>query len=440
MTQIRTSPQSKLAAALLLAPALFGSPQHVAEGDGARVTTLWRSERGLDRYAKEGLRIAGAVLKGLESRGADAPVVDVSVAESSQALRWLEDPKAKVRDQKARRKRRRAAAEAEAAGEEAPDGADAEAALESAQQLLVIPAPEGAASKGSVVAVVPKIHDRVMYGTGLPPATQWALALETARGAAPEGDVLGLALGGMQDAGFAHSLEAEPFTSTGLMEYQQQLRAAKLEGAGSEPLASYEFPARRTYDPMGAIAAPAGLVARHYEAAGLSTEQVLDLEPQWFVEAGSVGKHGYGWQAVATRRADALALSVTPLTSEPFTLKTSMVLFSNDLQVPAQADFVFGDVNGERYLLVCNTREGIYFFKRPSRDAAYEPIAEKKEVSIPPGRPVEVEIVWKDHSLVATVGGVELAAIVLPDDAMTGLFGFGCHAGSTVLFSELKFE
>ncbi len=434
MTQIRTSHHSKLAAALLLAPALLGSPQHVAEGDGARVTTLWRSERALDRYAKEGLAIATGVLKGVESREADAPVISVRVAENSMALRWLEDPGAKKREQKARRKRRRTE------NEESPEGATSEPEAASVQQLLVLPASADDPSEGAVVAVVPKIHDRVMFGTGLPPGTQWGIALEAARAAAPDGDILGLASAGMQSAGFAHALEADPFTSSGLMEYQRELRAARSEGRDPASLAVYDFPARRTFDPSGPIVAPFQLVAQHTRAAGLSTDQVMELKPEWFVEAGSVGKHAYGWQSVASRRADALALSTTPLTSEPFTLKTSMVLFSNDLQTPAQADFVFGDVDGERYLLVCNTREGIYFFKRPGRGEPYESVAEQKEIAIPPGRPVEVQIVWQDNTLAATVGGVEMAAIVLPDDAMKGLFGFGCHAGSTVLFGHFDFK
>ena len=101
---------------------------------------------------------------------------------------------------------------------------------------------------------------------------------------------------------------------------------------------------------------------------------------------------------------------------------------------------MLGDRAGDRYLLICNTREGVYLFHRAGPDAAYEAIAEAKEIIPPAGRPVEVKTLWKDHTLVIKVGGVELAGIVLPEDAMAGSYGFGAHAGSTVMFGEVVLD
>ena len=159
----RPTRTSLLGTALLLAPTLVSSPQHVAEGDGARVTALWRSERGLDRYAKAGLKVASAVLEGMGERAADAPLVTVGIAESSTELRYLEDPSAKKKDQAARRKLKRARRKALEAQGSVATGEVVEMPDEpvgSTENLWVVPGllkenPDESTVGGAVVAMLP---------------------------------------------------------------------------------------------------------------------------------------------------------------------------------------------------------------------------------------------------------------------------------------------
>ncbi|MFT7077347.1 MAG: hypothetical protein ACJA0P_003370 [Planctomycetota bacterium] len=448
MTHIKTPRGlARFLPALMVAPVLLVGPQHVAESEGARVTALWRSERALDQYAREGLTIVEGVRGAMASRAADSdstatvPEVSLGMAESPLDLRWLGDPSKKAIDLKQRRKRRRAGLEVDEEAADAP------------AQPLVLPSVDGLEGVGPVVAIAPRVNDRVMFGTGMPPTTRWNLALEASRiaGGADE-DILGLALAGMGAAKFGRSLEKEPFTSTALFTLQSELLGLgeELRAGRLEELAARGLDAMRMFDPVVPTVAPVGLVARHVVEEGLSVADLLSLSPEWKMESGAVGSRRFGadpfganplgWHAVATRKSDALVLSADPLSGESFTLTTSLLVVSNDLKTPAQADIVLGDRDGDRYLIVFNSQQGIYAFKRPGRDMPYETIAEKKEVVIPVGRPVEVKVLWRDHTLVITVGGFELAGIVLPDDAMAGSYGFGAHAGSSVLFSSLKFE
>ncbi|QDV07074.1 hypothetical protein Poly30_25930 [Planctomycetes bacterium Poly30] len=435
----------------VLVPILLGGPQHVAEGEGARVTALWRSEKALDQYAQEGLRIVQGVMAAVraESREEEAlasasdpvSVLSLGLAESPLDLRWLEHPELKADDVKRRRRRRRAGLD--------DDDDGGEGGSEGPGQPLVVPSIPGLDSVGAVVAVAPRIHDRVMFGTGLPPSTRAALALEAARALlAGEGEVpadfLGPAIAGLNAAKFGRTLEQEPFASSALADLQNELRGLPEEGGvRAEHLksrGSEVFPKERFFDPYAPSVAPTSLVARHAAATGMSVNDVLALRPAWVMEAGAVGTHPFGWQTVATRRTDALVLSAEPLSGESFTLTTTVVLFANDMEVAAQADLVLGDRQGDRYLLVCNTREGVYVFHRAGPEAPYEAIAEAKEIVPPAGRPIEVKALWKDQTLVITVGGVEMAGIVLPADAMVGGYGFGAHAGSTVMFSEIVLD
>ncbi len=429
-----------LAPAAALPPVTAGD-EHVAEGKGVRVTALWRSERALDQYAQEGLRIVQGVVEGSKRELGEGEVLSLGLAASSQALRRLQTPEESAGNPKRRRRRKRAA-EGQSDGEASSD-------TELSGVPIVVSGLDWVLGGQPVVAVAPKIHDRVMFGTGLPPVTRWALALEAAHLCEPEGDLLGLAFTGMTQAGFAKGLVDEPYLATGLRALQLDLRAIHDLSSDDGAADQASFLARqaalpneriRTMDRVGPFAATASQLAKHCVSSGWDVPQILALEPQWLVESGAVGSHGFGWQAVATRRADAVALSVEPRTSEPFTLRTSVVALSNDIKVPAQADLILGDNDGHRYQLVCNTREGIYLFHRAGPEEPYEAVADRKETVIPTGRPVEVVVVWRDHTLVITVGGVELAGIVLPEDAMAGHFGFGAHAGSTVMFSELKFD
>lgn len=448
MTQINTSRRGTRAALLvaLIGAAPLGahpaelSSEHVAESERARVTTLWRSERALDQYATEGLRIVDAVCaavpaaEGNPSEGkAPEKRIHVGVAENCFELRWLEDPTLKKKDVRRRRRQRKAGETGEDVGPGAPE------------QPLMIAGMEALDPAGPVVAVAPKIHDRVMFGTGLPPTTRWTVALQTAF-ALGAVDPLGAAYAGLKDASFgADEALLDPFIGSGWMDLKERLLAAgdsqDLQSAALSGLsAACVPPARLVFDSTIATEASVELVARHVLASGMGPADVLAAEPQWSIEGGAIGRHPFGWHAVATRRVDALALSTVPRTSESFTLRTTFVALSNDLQVPAQADIVLGDKDGDRYLIICNTKEGVYVFRRPGPGEAYEAVAEKKELIIPPGRPVEILVTWKDGRLLITVGGTQLPVIILPEDAMAGSYGFGAHTGSTVMFTDLNFE
>ncbi|MFT7170415.1 MAG: hypothetical protein ACI80K_003564, partial [Paracoccaceae bacterium] len=138
MTHIKTPRGlARFLPALMVAPVLLVGPQHVAESEGARVTALWRSERALDQYAREGLTIVEGVRGAMASRAADSdstatvPEVSLGMAESPLDLRWLGDPSKKAIDLKQRRKRRRAGLEVDEEAADAP------------AQPLVLPSVDG---------------------------------------------------------------------------------------------------------------------------------------------------------------------------------------------------------------------------------------------------------------------------------------------------------
>ena len=90
----------------------------------------------------------------------------------------------------------------------------------------------------------------------------------------------------------------------------------------------------------------------------------------------------------------------------------------------------------ERFLLACNSVEGIYLFRRRSDGSGYDALSERKDVRVPVGQRLQVRIDVDQDRINITVGGVALDPVRVADRPLSGVFGLGAHVGSTALFKE----
>lgn len=415
---------------------------HTASEGPFRVSTLWRSERSLDRHAREGLRIVLAVdAVGLRraARPDEGHPQEFLLSESPMALfkqsRLEKEPGVKER-----------------------------MPMMANEVFRWGPAP--------AVAVAPRIHDRTLFGTGLPPVTKRVLAMVAARRAVGltsdlgrklerderillEGRADAWAQAGLERAGFARAADEEPFTSNGIVHLRRDLagvpverRGAKLvDIAGSSATNLMRWQGDMPFAGSGGRTAGALLAtaevsetATMAERATAALEALDALSPRWTLEGGAVATHPYGWQAVATRKLDALVLSAEPLDGGPFTLRTKLTVYSNDLKTAGQGDIVFGEQDGDRLLLACNSDRGLYLFRRAGRDAEYEMLAELPGAKVPIAREVAIEIRFDGEVLQIVVGDAKMVPVRIAGRTLAGSWGFGAHAGSTAMFREFELK
>lgn len=389
-----------------------------AEGETFRVVSLWRSERSLDRFARDGVAIADAVAAAA-GVGATEPKLVLGLAESPRTLRK--------------------------ATKDAPP-----------QTLFSPEVPfEGAAVPA--VSAWPALHDRALFRIGLPSATRRQLARAAARELIeltepdhprPAGRGLFLTEAGLEAAGSSRGIEAEPWCSTGLHGLQLELEEIETvearvgrfnELVASAPAWSGEALGVKVVTPFAATSADIARLLLEREPghdAGAAIEGLAELRPRWRIEAGAIGTHEFGWHVSATNRADALMLSVVPEERANYVIEAEIFLISSDLRTPPQADIVFGDVDGDRFLLACSCKEGLYLFRRRGPGAEYEAIVEAKGVKPPVGQRLEVRIEVTGDRVNCTVGGAPLEPARIGDRGLGGSFGIGAHRGSTVLFSD----
>ncbi|MEM9381918.1 MAG: hypothetical protein AAGB93_18325 [Planctomycetota bacterium] len=404
---------------------------HSAAEGPYRVSSMFRSERGLDRSAREALAIVAAV--GAASANEGEPF-ELFLAETPVALR-------------------------EALGDV---GGGSSRPIAAVQAFRRGPFP--------AVAIAPRVHDRTLFLSGLPPTTRRLVAFVAARALQPggldlagerEGGALVLAEGrlrlaaeeALRERGAARSLEEDPYTSFGLLSLRRRLESVGPEQRAAE-LCRIATPGRPTstvpwqggsplgLEPYGAAVMLLAAVDLPDDAPLLdrgeaALERLDGLRPRWIVEGGAVGAHPFGWHAVATRRRDALVLSAEPVADAPFTMESAFVLLSNDLQVTPQADFVIGDQDGDRLLLACNAKEGLYLFRRAGPTAPYEILAENVDARPQAGQEFEVRLRYDGEVLHVDVGGAALTPVRLGGRSLAGRWGFGAHAGSTALIRSV---
>lgn len=387
-----------------------------AEGKVFAVRSLWRSERVLDGYAKEGLSICDAVAEAAGVTSRDG-LLEIGIAPSPRGVLTLLDS--------------------------APEHALAMPGLPFDERQI------------PSVAAWPELHDRTLFWTKLPPATKRQLALVAgdmcvdAEAEGRAGLALAAAQAGMEAVGASRPVEEEPWTGSGLAELQSQLSSAEdaparlLELAAEAEVGLGVPITLRPGQPHAAGAAE--MAALLLATAGDTTpgdlvKEIAAMDPHWRVEAGAAASHEFGWCVTATREADGLMLSAAPVEAERYTITTELFLLSNDLRTPPQADVVFGDRDGDRFLLACSTQQGIYLFRREGPGAPYVGLAEQKSARIPVGRRIPVRIDVDQDRINVTVGGVKLDPVRVGDRPLTGSYGPGAHAGSTALFRDPGLE
>ena len=448
-TRLRTL---ALSGAVLAAAALAGAQAstvaqervHVAREGALQASSLWRSERGLDRSARQLLEVIAAV------DGAGAPRASDLVGEGEPPLEVLlaESP-AKL----ARRAGRKG------------------------ERLQFLSELEGTGLP--CVALAPHLNDRVLFGTGLPPRTRRLAALAAAgllRREAGRAEPAWRAAGadqlraqrGLEAMGHARSMAMEPWISDGLLGLQRALAPVAEEERARAllDLATAEVAGREVFDPGGGfqqVPAEAARMLLALEAKGESpgepsgeseqggagaeaplelarraAERLRSVRPRWRMEGGAVASHPVGWMATATQVEDALVLEADPFEGGAFELEASVVIFANSPKFAGQADIVLGDREGDRLLLAVNTREGVYLFRRPARNADYVPLAELHTLEIPPFTEIPIRVVHDGEVVKVEVGGVALPPVRLGDRDLDGAMGFGCHAGSTVFFKRFE--
>ena len=414
------------AAMVCFLPLASGMPQEVtsqigeetvhAEGETFAVRSLWRSERMLDAYAKEGLGICEAVAAAAGTAGRD-PLLEIGIAPSPRGLRRMLGT--------------------------AP------------QHALSVPAAPFEGRELPAVVAWPLLHDRVLYWVQLPPATRRQLALQAASMVLPGdstevvGSRLVVAQQGLEAVGASRPSEEEPWISTGLFELKRLLGEADDAEALLERLldeAAVDASAPTVLPPQSRHAATAAQAAAmlwsQLPEASLAELQrsAESLVPRWVVQAGAVATHDFGWCATGTGWNDALMLSSEPVESERYSISTEFFVLSNNMRFPAQADIAFGGRGEERFLLVCNSLEGIYLFRRRADGSGYDGLSERKDIRVPVGQRLAIRIDVDEDRINVTVGGVALDPVRVADRPLAGVFGIGAHAGSTALFKDPVLE
>ncbi|MEM6672943.1 MAG: hypothetical protein AAF726_08860 [Planctomycetota bacterium] len=452
-------PTAVLALALFLAGPLCAqdSPPAVSDDDRVhtavdgrlRASALWRSERGDDLWARAALAIAGAVDAAVTGAGFAVPEgaaespgeIELLLAESPNALR-----KAMLL----------APAGFELLGKMRPLAVEA---------FGVGPTP--------AVAVAPRIHDRSMFVTGLPPATYRTLALAAANRLVAPASADDEAVRAGRCGIAAHEalmavdralpIDQEPFTSAGLVELRRSMGSSRVRGGTrAEGLlralgeGGFVGFSRTGLEPWAAdrpFAASAGDMAAYLiakvegpDAAEAGTRVVRavemfdELQPRWIVESGAVASHPYGWHAVGPGKNDALILSAESRRDEPFVLRTTFIAVANDQESSAQADFVFGDVDGARVHVALTSGFGLYLYHRAGPDAPYVALADRKKRRILKGQETPVRIEYDGEALRIFVGDLEPFGVRMSGMSLEGRWGFGAHGGSSVLFRDLVLE
>ena len=383
-----------------------------AEGETFAVRSLWRSERALDAYAREGVAICDAVARATGAGARDGRL-EIGIAPSPRGLRRLM--------------------------EAAP------------QHALSVPAVPFEGGELPALAVWPFLHDRVLFLVHLPPATRRQLALQAACMVLPgdpsalAGARLVAAQEGLEAAGASRQMLEEPWSSTGLLALQRLLGGAEdrdavfarlLDEAVVDPsLATALAPG--SHHAATAAQAAAMLRSRSPEASiGELQRAAMEMKPLWDVRAGAIATHEFGWCATGSAWDDALMLSALPVDSERYSISTEFFVLSNNKRFPAQADLVFGGVGEERFLVACNSLEGIYLFRRRKDGSGYDGLSERKDVRVPVGQRLQVRVDVDRDRINITVGGVALDPVRVADRPLSGVFGIGAHAGSTALFKE----
>jgi len=396
-----------------------------------RATMLWRSERGLDRSAVQLMEVLRAVDAAGTPRaaasGPDGELVELLLGQNPAQL-----------GRQAGRK---------------------------GSKLLWASDFRGTGSPA--LAIAPRLNDRVLFGTGLPPATRRIAALSAARRLAPvpsesvpawlvEGMASVRAQRGLESIGHARALAVEPWSASGLVELKQHLSAVPQGGRPSEllGLASGPVPDQGLFDPAAPSRQSAAAAARHLLAlahgaaaegerdldslAAAALDRLQGLRPRWVVEGGAVAGHPDGWMVTATQASDALVLEAAPAITGAFRVEATVVIFANDPKFSGQADIVLGDQGGDRLLLAVNTREGVYLFRRAGPGEPYEIVTEVEKFRPPAFSEIPIVIDHDGEVLQVTVGDVKLAPVRLADRSLDGAAGFGAHAGSTVFVTRFK--
>ena len=383
-----------------------------AEGETFAIRSLWRSERALDAYAREGVAICDAVARAAGAGARDA-LLEIGLAPSPRGLRRLM--------------------------EAAP------------QHALSVPAAPFEDRELPALAVWPFLHDRVLFLVQLPPATRRQLAVQAACMVLP-GDPAALvgarlvaAQEGLEAAGASRQMLEEPWSSSGLLALQRLLGGSEdrdavfarlLDEAVVDPSAATVL-APGSPHAATAVQAAAMLRSGSPEASiGELQRAAMELKPLWEVRAGAVATHEFGWCATGSAHDDALMLSALPVDSERYSISSEFFVLSNNKRYPAQADLVFGGVGEERFLIACNSTEGIYLFRRRKDGSGYDGLSERKDVRVPVGQRIEVRVDVDQDRINITVGGVALDPVRVADRPLSGAFGIGAHAGSTALFKD----
>ncbi|MGB0332841.1 MAG: hypothetical protein ACPGPE_13615, partial [Planctomycetota bacterium] len=204
-----------------------------------RATMLWRSERGLDRSAVQLMEILKAVdaagAPRAAAKGPDDEPVEVLLGQNPAQL-----------GRHAGRK---------------------------GSRLLWASDFRGTGSPA--LAIAPRLNDRVLFGTGLPPVTRRVAALSAARRLAPvpsrslpawlvEGMSSVRAQRGLESIGHARALAVEPWSASGLLALEQHLAAVPQVDRPSEllGLASGPLPDHGLFDPAAPSRQSAAAAAR----------------------------------------------------------------------------------------------------------------------------------------------------------------------------------
>ncbi len=405
--------------------------------DGAlRATSLFRSERGLDRSARELLEVIAAV------DAAGSPRAEDQVGGGAAPLEFfLAESPAQLGKQGDRQ----------------------------GERVQWDPSFRG--SGAPAVAVVPRLKDRVLFGTGLPPGTRRLAALAAAYRLAeaptpttPAWLVSGAASlraqRGLEAAGHARAMALEPWTSSGLFALKSALEGVELEArpAALLRLAAAPLEPRGLFDPAAPMRQTAPEAARmlmalaregdgtgevtqeatHASLAQVAAQGLKSLQPRWVMEGGAIATHPTGWMVTATRATDALVLESAPAISGAFRVEASLAIFANDPKFAGQADIVLGDVGGDRLLLAINTREGVYLFRRAAPGDPYVLLADVNQFKVAPFSEIAVQVDYDGEVLEAQVGEVKLPPVRLTDRRLDGAAGFGAHAGSTVFYKRFR--
>jgi len=402
----------------------------VSEGP-LQATMLWRSERGLDRSAVQLLEILKAVDAAGAPRAAD-------LRADSAPLEFLLGPTPAQLGKLGGKKGSKVLWEADFRGTGTP-----------------------------AVAVAPRLNDRVLFGTGLPPATRRVAALAAAHRLAPEPTeatpewlVAGMATlraqRGLESIGHARALAVEPWSASGLHELKGLLDSLPEDERSGEllRLAAAPLPREVLFDPTAPSRLSAAGAARTVlalahgapsegdrsedELAGSALALLDGLRPRWDLEGGAIAGHPDGWMVTATQATDALVLEASPEVSGPFRIEATVVIFANDPKFAGQADIVLGDQAGDRLLLAVNTREGVYLFRRAGSGEPYEVVTEAEGFRPPAFTEIPIVIEYDGEVLKVAVGDVRLAPVRLADRSLDGAAGFGGHAGSTIFVKRFK--